>query len=211
MRKRKKTATPRCTTPEKSTHTSCRGGTGQSGRQTPSTSNPEPSHDTHSPTQLPDPTLGYVCTRGTFVSSLRSGGDASDPLQEREHQRPGAHGLAPSDREGRGVVEGEPPREPNAPHKEGALGSLAAATSAPAPRQDHSEAPGTPRCPVKDLALPGPQRAHKPRAALSRPLYPPGTPSLTHSPLTGSHPFQNSFPKHAAHAPTPPALPSPPP
>lgn len=50
MRKRKKTATPGCTTPGKSTHTSCRGGTVQSGHQTPSsTSNPKPSHGTHSP------------------------------------------------------------------------------------------------------------------------------------------------------------------
>lgn len=60
MRKRKKTATPGCTTPGKSMHILPRRGE-HSGLQTPSsTSNPKPSHDTHSPTQLPAPTLGCL-------------------------------------------------------------------------------------------------------------------------------------------------------
>lgn len=73
MRKRKKTATPGCTTPGKSTHTSCRGGTVQS--RPPNTFvhlKPQTKTRHSLPTQLPAPTLGYLClhSRDPFLLPL---------------------------------------------------------------------------------------------------------------------------------------------
>lgn len=94
----------------------------------------------------------------------------------------------------------------------GTLGSFVAATYTPSPVL----LPGPPRNP-RDLQVPRERpsspwpstRPPSPGAALPRP--PLGIPSLAHSHFTGSHPFRNSFPKHSAHPPTPPALTSPPP
>lgn len=102
MRKRKKTATPHCTTPEKNTHTSCRGGTVQSATKhllPPQTPN-QATTLIPKPSSLLPPWAVSIGPRGTFVSSPRSGGDASDPLQGREHQRPGARCPALSDQGG---------------------------------------------------------------------------------------------------------------
>lgn len=121
MRKRKKTATPGCTTPGKSTHTSCQGGlcSQASKHLLPSQTPNQATTLIPQPSSLLPPWAVSACTRGTFVSSLCSGGSASDPLQEREHQQPGTRCPAPSHRGDRGVVEAQPPKGPNALHNEG--------------------------------------------------------------------------------------------
>lgn len=214
MRKRKKTATPGCTTPGESAHTSCRGGDcalRPPKHLAPQTPNGATTLTAH-PAPCSHPGLAVAALQGPL--SLPSGLVAMPriPLQEREHQRPGA--LCPAPGRGRGCLSRAPKGDerPSQPRGPSMVWQQPPALQIPSPSQHHPEAPGTPRFPAEHPALPGHQHAPKPGSSSVT------TPTPTRDTFPGPHPRNRVSPlsetpsQNTQHIPpTPPALPSPPP